>query len=568
MHLKVSRLSIGSFIIASRLLAQEIVFEANFDGSTPVNATVSANANASNLTAGTSIGSWLLPNAAAGVIISDGGSNNAFLFDRVTSGQTNNSAEAVFSRNVSLRSEILSVEMDLYAARQSGNQQVLFVLEDASGQAAYEFRFRLNNTKEILTINNSGNIQQSFPNQLGTNNGFLNPIVNGYLGWSGGTAIRTKVEIVNQVTENNLFTAQLSIDWNGDGDYDDVSEVQNIPFGSRNADVSEITSLRIANSTTANGGAWIDNLSVTAGPAALPDAPAHFNLAKFQNVTVSSERGEWPSQFANDGYVTEENRWRTVAGAATPHWLEIELNTTMTIGSAHIYSGGTFDSILNNFELQYFDGSSFVTIPGTPHNGNNLPENNIVFNSPVTAQRFRLISTDNVVNIRDFALFAPTNDGSAVPIGTDVDLNVAKLRQYVFSSVSGAGYPKLAFDGYTHASSAWLSEDAAGPHELEIHFPRSEQIGGIHLYSGFEGQADTQLQDFEVAYWNGSTWITFDGGSVTGNSEHTLNLQFNTTAATNRITTSHRKRNRSPPQPCRGLVSTWHRCLRSGSSCG
>ena len=133
------------------LLAQEIVFDADFDASSGVTTSVSANASVTNLNSGSSIGSWNLPGSAPGAIISDGGSNNAFVFDKVTSGSSTNSAEAILDRSIALRSETLTVEMDFYAVRQANGQSVVFSLDDASGNKAYEFVFRMNNTKSIYT---------------------------------------------------------------------------------------------------------------------------------------------------------------------------------------------------------------------------------------------------------------------------------------------------------------------------------------------------------------------------------------------------------------------------------
>lgn len=265
------------------------------------------------------------------------------------------------------------------------------------------------------------------------------------------------------------------------------------------------------------------------------EAQSHFNLAKFQTTTSSSNLGDWPPQFATDGLVSADSRWRSSSSTTSPHWLEIELAVPMTIGSAHIYSGGNSDSAIVDFDLQYHDGTFWVTIPGSSVTGNTISDLNITFTNPVTAQRFRLYSTDTQVHIRDLALYAPTEDNSTVPFGTDVDLNVAKLRQYEFSSLSTGNPPKLAIDGYIDSSSAWLSENAAGPHDLEIHFPRAENIAGIHLYSGFENSPGSQVEDFEISYYFEGSWVTYSGGSITGNTDFARSLSFTSPVLTNKI---------------------------------
>ncbi|MDF7806468.1 glycosyl hydrolase [Pontiellaceae bacterium B12219] len=258
-------------------------------------------------------------------------------------------------------------------------------------------------------------------------------------------------------------------------------------------------------------------------------AKNQYNLAKFQKSYADSATGSEPVQYGNDGFVTQENRW--VSDNSGPHWFEIELAVPMTIGSAHLYSGDTWSSAMANLSLQYHNGSDWIDIPGTAVSDNTLPELNLMFSSPITAQRFRLYTTDSIARIRELALYPPTSDGMAVPFGTDLDLNVAKLRQFATSSIDGDNYPGLAIDGYVDNSSAWASADTAGPHDFEVHFPQKEKVRGIQLYSGWDGQSGTQIQNFEVAYSNDATgWVVFDGGSISGNTELNLNLWFNSAA--------------------------------------
>ncbi|MDF7824760.1 glycosyl hydrolase [Pontiellaceae bacterium B12227] len=256
-----------------------------------------------------------------------------------------------------------------------------------------------------------------------------------------------------------------------------------------------------------------------------------FNLAKYQSVTADSYASDKPEQFANDGFVSQDSRW--VSSGSGPHWLEIELAVPMTIGSAHLFSGGTWNSAMSNFVLQYDHGGSWVDIAGTDVSGNTLPERNLMFTAPVTAQKFRLYTTDGTARVIDLALYPPTSDGSPVPFGTDVDLNLAKLRQVEASSISGENYPKLAIDGYADNTSCWVG--SAGTQELEVSWLQGEKIRGIHLYSGLEGQAGTQIQNFNVDYWDGSAWVTFAGGSITGNTLLERDVRFDAAVTTTKI---------------------------------
>ncbi|VGO15663.1 hypothetical protein PDESU_04248 [Pontiella desulfatans] len=509
------------------------VFYADFNAATEISGSVTANATEANLNAGTAVGSWFLPDVEPGAIISDGDANHAFMFDRVLSGSTSNTVTALFERSVDLAGgKGLVLEMDLYAARQSSSQRIEFSLDDADGNSAYTFVFRMNDTKDFYTLNASGLLTDVTANGTGVNNGLKNPAVDGYLDW-GATMIHVKAEISSQPTQAGNRGALLSIDWNGDGDYADDGELLEAHAGPRFSGVTEISSLRISNLTTIGGGAWIDNLSATATVGAVVASPDHMNLAKYQTTTADSSDSDTPKQFATDGFAAQDSRWGT--SSAAPHWLAVELATPMSIGSAHLYSGTPWGFVVEDFVLQYYEGGSWIDIPGATVSGNTVPALNIVFDAPVTAQMFRLYTTDGSPRVKELALYPATDDGSMVPFGADLDLNVAKMRQYAYSSVSGNNYPKLAIDGYADDSSGWASANTAGPHDLEIHLLENEAIGGIHLYSGYTDQPGTQVQDFEVAYHDGSGWVLFDGGAVSGNTELNRVVQFNASATTTKI---------------------------------
>uniref|UniRef100_UPI0035633341 hypothetical protein n=1 Tax=Pontiella sp. TaxID=2837462 RepID=UPI0035633341 len=357
MRLKTAITAVIGGLMVHGVSARTVIFQADFDAAAPVSGSVTANAVATNLNAGTSIGSWTLPDVAPGAIISDGGSNKAFVFDRATSGSNSNTVLAALTQTVDLSAgEALNVEMDLYAVRQANGQRVEFSLEDPAGNPAYTFVFRMNNTKDFFTFNASDVATGISANATGVNNGFKNPAVDGYLSW-GATMIHVKVDVSSQPSQAGNYGAKISLDWNGDGDYADSGELLELDFGARASGVTEISTLRIANDVSKSGGAWIDNLTVTAQPGTVTADRTLFNLAKYQTATADSGTSSNPDQFATDGFVSQDSRW--VSSGAGPHTLEIELAVPMTIGSAHLFSGGTWDSPMADLTLQYYNGGGW-----------------------------------------------------------------------------------------------------------------------------------------------------------------------------------------------------------------
>jgi hypothetical protein len=513
----------ASIVIFDKSARQQL-FLADFDASTEISGSVDANATAANLDAGTSVGSWYLPYLAPGAIISDGGANNAFMFDQELSVYSDNTVYALFDRSVDLMDGAdLVVEMDLYAARQNSSKLVEFSLDDAAGNSAYTFVFGMPITKEFYTVNSSGQTTGLTANGTGVNNGYKNPAVDGYQSW-GSTMIHVKAEITGQPTQAGNRGATLSIDWNGDGDYDDAGELVEAHVGPRTSGVTTISSLRISNPV--NGGAWIDNLSVTAGWGPMVFSDDHIDLAKFQADGKDSQLSSDGYYYATDGMIATDSRW--ISDNTGDHWVSLKLAAPMTIGSAHVFSGGAGNPAMEDVRLQYHNGSAWQLVPGASVQGNTSIDLNITFDAPITAQQFRIYTGDTTARVRELALYPPTSDGSMVKFGSDLDLNIGKLRQYTYSSVSGANYPKLAIDGYAHNTSGWKSANTTATHDLAIYLARGDKVGSVHVYSGYEGQPGTQIQDFQLSYQNGGGWVNFDGGTVTGNTELDRIVHLNT----------------------------------------
>lgn len=514
----------------------EVLFQADFEGSTAISGSVTANADKSTLDAGTAVGSWTLPGVNPGAIIANSGATNkAFVFDRALSGNTvDNMASAVSSRSVDLAGgEAMTVEMDLYAVRQANGQRVEFSLDDAAGNSAYAFTFRMNNDKDFYTLNASGQFTNLSENGTGVNNGFRNPAVDAYQIW-GATMVHARLDLSSQPTLAGSRGATLSLDWNGDGDYLDPGEQMAVAAGPRSSGVAEISALRLSNHSSFSGGAWVDNITVTAYPGMVFAHRNHVNLAKYQATNSDGAAGNTPKEFVNDGFVCQDSRW--VSNSADPHWIEITLAAPMMIGSAHLYSGSWDGVAMADATLRYWDGGAWVAIPGTSVAGNTVPELNLQFDAPVTAQVFRLDTTDSVARVKELALYPATADGSLVPFGSDLDLSIAKMRQNAATSIAGTNYPKLAMDGYVDDASRWES-NAVGLQDLEISWLQDEYVRGIHLYSGLGGQPGTQIQDFEVAYYDSGTtsWVNFGGGTVTGNTLLERAVRFDAPVQTTKI---------------------------------
>ncbi len=272
---------------------------------------------------------------------------------------------------------------------------------------------------------------------------------------------------------------------------------------------------------------------------ALPAIPLRVNLAKYQPTTASSVSSQLYAAGATDGVVGNTNRW-TTTNVNTAHWAEVTFPVPVTIRSAHVYTGTDDGSVPGSFKVQYLSGASWVDAPGSALTGNTPSQVNVIVTSSVTSDSFRLYSdVDGFFRVKEFALFPPNpalGSGSGTeqgyPLGTDVEVNLGKKRPAVASTASGIHFPKLAVDGFVSSASKWQTS-TAGTATLDIDLRVASKIGSAHLYS-IDGSM-LPLADFNLQYWDGTTWVAIPGGAITGNTSAARVITFSSTPITSLV---------------------------------
>jgi hypothetical protein len=306
--------------------------------------------------------------------------------------------------------------------------------------------------------------------------------------------------------------------------------------------------LEVGMNNLVSGGAYAIydgvTLEVYPEPGSNPRFAQRLNFAKYQKDAASAENGGYRADFAVDGIVSNFHSWRTgaVTGAQT---LEITYPRAVTLGSAHLYSGivaSTTSQVWQNFRIQYHDGIGWVDVPGSVTGTNTSPELNILFSSPVTSSRFRLLSSNTGSTsrtVRELAMFPPNPNGSGVeqgyPIGTDVTINLAAKRPAVASTIDGTNYAIRAVDGFVDDSSRWLCTAGAPGQTLEIDLLADHAIGSAHLYSGDLATQTNALGNFTLESWDGTAWQPIPGAAITGNTNTALAVTFGSTVVTSRV---------------------------------
>ena len=189
------------------------------------------------------------------------------------------------------------------------------------------------------------------------------------------------------------------------------------------------------------------------------------------------------------------------------------------------------------FDVQYWNGSAWVTVPNGSVTNNNKIVNRFTFDPIVTTSirvqvNAALASFSRIVEIE---AYAGATAGSAGSINVARPANGGTVSA---SSTYNNGYaPSGATDG-ERAGYQWASgggwNDATGdsyPDQLQVNFSGTKLIAEIDVFTvqdeywnpqpPTETMTFTQygIVDFDVQYWNGSTWVTIPNGTINGNNK-------------------------------------------------
>ncbi len=143
------------------------------------------------------------------------------------------------------------------------------------------------------------------------------------------------------------------------------------------------------------------------------------NLARQRPALATSNTSGNFALLAVDGRVNKDAMWQTsTAGAQS---LEIDLIASTKIGSAHLYSGSPGIAPLASFDLKYWDGAAWQSIPGGSVSGNTTEDLVVSFATSVTTSKVRLeFSNSGTTSVRELCIFPANSGNSGYPPGTGV----------------------------------------------------------------------------------------------------------------------------------------------------
>lgn len=338
-------------------------------------------------------------------------------------------------------------------------------------------------------------------------------------------------------------------------------------------------------------------MTPTPSPSATPTPIVRTNVALASNGGAASASSVSNANYAASLAINGGRTWAAGGGWRDgtpdnyPDWLQVNFNGSKTINEINVFAvrddylnsaepteTETFSTYgITNFEVQYWNGTSWATVPGGSVTNNNKIITKITF-APITTTRIRVVvnaaqsSYSRIVEIEAWSgnintgtptptpTITPTPTATPTPTVTptptptitptptptpNVRTNVALASNggvASASSVSSGGYsPSLAINGgRTWASGGGWRDGTSGnfPDWLQVDFNGSKTINEIYVYAVRDEFLSTTeptetetfsiygITSFDVQYWSGASWVTVPNGNIINNNKVIRKIVF------------------------------------------
>jgi PKD repeat protein len=261
--------------------------------------------------------------------------------------------------------------------------------------------------------------------------------------------------------------------------------------------------------------------------------------------------------------------WYDASPGVFPDWVQIDFNGSKSIDEINVFTlqdnfGSpveptetmTFTNYgVTAFDVQYWTGTAWVTVPGGSVTNNNKVWRKVTFTS-ITTTKIRILvnaSADGGSRLTEVEAWGvpeapPTNVALAANGGTASASSLLALSFSASSTINGdrrgANFGSSG-GGWADASSGsfpdWLQIDFSGNKTIN-------QVNVITLQDDFPNAVEPTetmtfaqygLSAYDVQYWNGTAWVTVPGGSITGNNKVWRKITFaNITTSKIRVLTN------------------------------
>ncbi|HEX6718014.1 MAG TPA: RHS repeat-associated core domain-containing protein [Pyrinomonadaceae bacterium] len=283
-------------------------------------------------------------------------------------------------------------------------------------------------------------------------------------------------------------------------------------------------------------------LLITAEPSPLSSLSG-VNVAAAANGAVASASSTVSTYVAGnaingDHVGINANRWADDTVNAYPDWIQVDFAGAKIISEIDVYGlqqnwtnpvEPTLAMIssyaLTDFEVRYWNGSDWATVPGASITGNNKVWRRFTF-APLTTTKIQVritnVTGDNRSQIVEIEAYTSANVGSAAN-GASASASSALSSFAASNAING--------DHVGISGNRWADNTVnAYPDWIQMDFAGSKTIGEIDIYGLQQNWTNPveptltmtssyALTDFQVQYWNGCDWAMVPGGNVTGNNK-------------------------------------------------
>jgi len=258
-----------------------------------------------------------------------------------------------------------------------------------------------------------------------------------------------------------------------------------------------------------------------------------------------------------------QNGYWSTASSGFPAWLEVQFNGSKTIMEIDVVTiqdnynapieptesmtfalGG-----LTAYQVQYWNGSAWVTITNGSVSGNNKVWKKFSF-AAITTTKIRVLSSASPDNYSRLTELEAWTGPSPAP-----RYNLALSSMGAVASASNSytsGYGPAGTNNGDRKSLNWTNgggwNDSGPPFPdwLQIDFGSVKMIDEVDVFTLQDNYANSVeptesmtftlwgLTAYQVEYWNGTNWVAISGASVTGNNKIWRKLTFSP-VSTNKV---------------------------------
>jgi hypothetical protein len=298
-----------------------------------------------------------------------------------------------------------------------------------------------------------------------------------------------------------------------------------------------------------------DERAVTAPPP----PGGRINVALSSNGATAVASSTHSSGYGTNGAINGDRRgsvwgsgagWNDATPDAFPDWFEIRFSGVKTIDEIAVFSVQdayqapdeptttmTFTLYgLRDFEVEYWTGTAWTTVPGGAISGNTLVWRRLAFPS-VETDRIRLRVThalgtwSRIVEVEAWGSGDPPPPPGRINVALSSNGGTAVASSTHSSGYDGSGAINGDRRGHIWGAAAGWNDATPDvfPDWLEIRFDSPKTIDELSVFSvqdNYQSPVEPTptltfslygLRDFEVQYWTGSAWAPVPGGTVSGN---------------------------------------------------